>query len=55
GLRRNAEVEVLSGLHAGDRIVVDGTIKLRPGSLIEDVTAATSAATAGDADSARNR
>jgi membrane fusion protein (multidrug efflux system) len=55
GTRRNAEVEVLSGLRAGDRIVVDGTVKLRPGSLIEDVTPAASATAAGDADPARNR
>lgn len=37
GLRRSGEVEVVSGLAAGERIVVDGTGKLRPGALILDV------------------
>lgn len=40
GGRRRGQVEVRSGLSAGDRIVVDGTVKLRPGSLIDDVTEA---------------
>ena len=34
GERRQGEVEVVAGLTAGDRIVVDGTVKLRPGSSI---------------------
>lgn len=34
GERRQGEVEVVAGLTAGDRIVVDGTVKLRPGSKI---------------------
>lgn len=38
GARRRGEVEILSGLKAGDRIVVDGTVKLRDGSTIQDVT-----------------
>lgn len=37
GQRRSGEVEVLAGLNAGERIVVDGTGKLRPGALIKDV------------------
>ncbi|MCL1635384.1 efflux RND transporter periplasmic adaptor subunit [Luteimonas sp. SX5] len=38
GARRRGEVEILSGLKAGDRIVVDGTVKIRDGSTIRDVT-----------------
>ena len=34
GHRRRGEVEVLEGLSAGDRIVVDGTVKLRQGSSV---------------------
>ncbi|MBW8366754.1 MAG: efflux RND transporter periplasmic adaptor subunit, partial [Arenimonas sp.] len=34
GQRRRGEVEVLDGLAAGDRIVVDGTVKLRQGSSV---------------------
>jgi membrane fusion protein, multidrug efflux system len=37
GRRRVGEVEVVSGLAAGERIVVDGTGKLRPGAAIRDV------------------
>jgi len=39
GARRRGEVEIVSGLKAGDRIVVDGTVKLRDGIAIKDVTA----------------
>ena len=42
GSRRNGMAEVLSGLEVGDRIVVDGTGKLRPG---EKVRAAVEAST----------
>ena len=34
GERRRGEVEILEGLAAGDRIVVQGTVKLRPGAKI---------------------
>ena len=34
GARRRGSVEILSGLEAGTRIVVDGTVKLRPGSKV---------------------
>ena len=34
GQRRLGEVEIIEGLSAGDRIVVDGTVKLRQGSII---------------------
>ena len=34
GARRDGQAEVLAGLKAGDRIVVDGTGKLRPGSKV---------------------
>ncbi|MGH8076869.1 MAG: efflux RND transporter periplasmic adaptor subunit [Lysobacter sp.] len=36
GARRGGMAEVLEGLRAGDRIVVDGTGKLRPGSKIAE-------------------
>lgn len=40
GARRRGEVEILSGLAPGDRIVVEGTVKLRDGATIRDVGAA---------------
>ncbi len=40
GTRRAGVVEIVEGLEAGDRIVVDGTGKLRPGLRIEDAAAA---------------
>ena len=36
GTRRDGRVEVLSGLAAGDTIVVDGTGKLKPGAKVVD-------------------
>ena len=46
GQRRSGEVEVLEGLAPGDRIVVDGTVKLRQGTPITDLsTPAAEAAT----------
>jgi membrane fusion protein (multidrug efflux system) len=36
GSRRRGEVEIVSGLKAGDRIVVEGTVKLRDGSTIAE-------------------
>jgi membrane fusion protein (multidrug efflux system) len=39
GQRRRGEVEVLEGLSAGDRIVVDGTVKLRQGSNVVEAPA----------------
>lgn len=44
GQRRQGEVEVLGGLAAGDRIVVDGTVKLRDGARVVEATAAGEAA-----------
>ena len=38
GQRRGGEVEVVEGLAAGDRIVVDGTVKLRPGARVVEAT-----------------
>jgi membrane fusion protein (multidrug efflux system) len=38
GLRRGGEVEVLTGLSAGDRIVVDGAGKLRSGASVVEAT-----------------
>ncbi|HSR64411.1 MAG TPA: efflux RND transporter periplasmic adaptor subunit, partial [Xanthomonadaceae bacterium] len=40
GSRRQGEVEVVSGLEAGDRIVVEGTVKLHPGSRVVEAKAA---------------
>ena len=40
GARRRGEVEVVSGLSPGDRIVVDGTVKLRPGAQVVEAEAA---------------
>ncbi|HET8819749.1 MAG TPA: efflux RND transporter periplasmic adaptor subunit, partial [Xanthomonadaceae bacterium] len=37
GSRQQGQADILSGLAAGDRIVVDGTGKLRPGSVVVDV------------------
>ena len=39
GSRQQGQAEILSGLAAGDRIVVDGTGKLRPGSRVVDAEA----------------
>ncbi|GGD43991.1 efflux RND transporter periplasmic adaptor subunit [Pseudoxanthomonas indica] len=51
GVRREGVVEILEGVKAGDRIVIDGTGKLRPGAPItegrEDGTAKPAAAPAG--------
>ena len=44
GARRDGLAEVLSGLQAGERIVVDGTGKLRPGQKVAPAPAAGSAA-----------
>ncbi|RPE74599.1 efflux RND transporter periplasmic adaptor subunit [Vulcaniibacterium tengchongense] len=44
GGRREGEAEIAEGLKAGDRIVVDGTGKLRPGSRIREATQAEAAA-----------
>ena len=46
GQRRRGEVEVLEGLAAGDRIVVDGSVKLRQGSSVVEAPAKPPAATA---------
>ncbi len=38
GVRRDGKAEIVEGLQAGDRIVVDGTGKLRPGVTVVDRT-----------------
>lgn len=43
GARRRNEVEVKQGLAAGDRIVVEGSVKLRPGATIAEAPAAAAA------------
>jgi membrane fusion protein (multidrug efflux system) len=40
GARRDGRVEITDGLRAGDRIVVDGTGKLRPGTKVAEAPAA---------------
>ncbi len=45
GVRRDGLAEISDGLKAGDRIVVEGTGKLRPGAVVQD--AASAAKTAG--------
>ena len=45
GSRHQGEVEVVSGLEAGDRIVVEGTVKLHPGSRVVEAKAAATSAT----------
>ena len=42
GARRRGEVEIVTGLTAGDRIVVEGTVKLRPGAAVVEAPAASS-------------
>ncbi|HLS83330.1 MAG TPA: efflux RND transporter periplasmic adaptor subunit [Arenimonas sp.] len=44
GARRSGEVEVTEGLSAGDRIVVDGVVKLRPGMRVAEAGSDTPAA-----------
>ena len=46
GTRRDGLAEILEGLEAGDRIVVDGTGKLRPGSKVVEAGAKTAQAPA---------
>ncbi len=48
GARRPGEVEVLEGLSAGDRIVVDGTVKLRSGARVAEAAPAPEPAPAAD-------
>jgi membrane fusion protein (multidrug efflux system) len=47
GVRREGRVEILEGLKAGERIVVDGTGKLRPGAKITEGDAGAPAARKG--------
>lgn len=44
GARRRGEVEIVDGLAAGDRIVVDGIVKLRPGAQVVEAAAPTDTA-----------
>lgn len=39
GARRRGEVEVVEGLSPGDRIVVEGTVKVRPGTTVVEAAA----------------
>lgn len=47
GARREGLVEIVTGLKPGDRIVVDGTGKLRPGAKVVDAARPTAAAKQG--------
>ena len=49
GQRRGGEVEVVEGLAAGDRIVVDGTVKLRGGARVVEAAAPAAPADGKDA------
>ncbi len=50
GTRQRGQVEVVSGLNAGDRVVVEGTVKLHAGSrVVEGGNAPASAAANNDA------
>jgi membrane fusion protein (multidrug efflux system) len=49
GARRLGEVEVTDGLAPGDRIVVEGTVKLRPGARVAAVERSAAATTASQA------
>jgi membrane fusion protein, multidrug efflux system len=44
GSRRRGEVEIVEGLGVGDRIVIDGTVKLRPGASVVEAAPAAPAA-----------
>lgn len=46
GARRAGVVEIIEGLNGGDRIVIDGTGKLRPGQKIQSIDAKAAAAPA---------
>jgi len=48
GIRQPGRVELREGVHSGDRVVSAGTHKLRPGSLVSDIT------TAGETDPETN-
>jgi membrane fusion protein (multidrug efflux system) len=48
GARRRGAVEILEGLAAGERIVVEGTVKLRPGAAIVEAAAAAAPAVSGN-------
>jgi membrane fusion protein (multidrug efflux system) len=53
GARRPGAVEIVSGVQAGDRVVVEGTVKLHPGSKIVEATTATNDGDDADAKSKR--
>jgi membrane fusion protein (multidrug efflux system) len=60
GARRPGWVEILDGVKAGDRVVVEGIVKLKPGAKIIDADRAGKAggaagATAGGGDAARTK
>jgi len=42
GVRRDGLAEITKGVQAGERIVIDGTVKLRPGSKVVDTQAKSS-------------
>jgi membrane fusion protein (multidrug efflux system) len=48
GARRRGEVEILEGLAAGERIVIEGTVKLRPGAAIVEAAPVAAPAVSGN-------
>jgi membrane fusion protein (multidrug efflux system) len=55
GTRRDGRVEIASGLKPGDRVVVEGTVKLRAGSRIVESGDADDAGKAAASDAASDR
>jgi membrane fusion protein (multidrug efflux system) len=49
GTRQRGQVEILSGLNAGDRVVVEGTVKLHAGSRVVEADAGPGKAAASNA------
>ena len=47
GRREPGFVEITEGLHAGDHVVIEGTLKLREGSLVRELGGMSGTATAG--------
>jgi membrane fusion protein (multidrug efflux system) len=47
GLRRNAKVEVIAGLQAGDEVVTAGQLKIRDGAAVKPAAPGPAAAASG--------
>lgn len=53
GARKPGLVEIVDGLHAGDRVVVEGTVKLHAGSTVVEADASTRGGASGAAKSSK--